>query len=36
MINMSGVKAQEFGTEVGLPQGLVVSPQLFNLYVADC
>ena len=34
-INMSGVRAPEFKTEVGLPQGSVISPLLFNLYIAD-
>ena len=35
-INMSGVRAPEFKTDVGLPQGSVISPLLFNLYIADC
>lgn len=35
-INMSGVKATVFNIEVGLPQGSVISPLLFSLYIADC
>ena len=35
-INMSGVKAQDFKTEVGLPHGSVISPLLFNLFMVDC
>ena len=34
-INMNGMKAPEFKTEFGLPQGCVISPLLFNLYIVD-
>ena len=32
---MSGVRAPEFKTDVGLPKGSVISSLLFNLYIAD-
>ncbi|MEW8545279.1 MAG: reverse transcriptase domain-containing protein, partial [Candidatus Thiodiazotropha sp.] len=34
-INMSGVKGVDFCTEIGLPQGSVISPLLFSLFIAD-
>ena len=34
-ITMSGVKGQSFDTAIGLPQGSVISPLLFSLFIAD-
>lgn len=36
VINMGGERAQEFSTLIGLPQGSVISPLLFTLFIADC
>ena len=35
MINMGGVKGPDFSTAIGLPQGSVISPLLFSLFIAD-
>ena len=34
-INMSGVKGVDFSTAIGIPQGSVISPLLFSLFIAD-
>ena len=34
-INISGVKGEAFCTAIGLPQGSVISPLLFSLFIAD-
>ena len=34
-INMSGVKGVDYSTAIGLPQGSVISPLLFSLFIAD-